>query len=115
MLLQIDADSLGNNATQSSYFMSSGATGLPTLSKESEKNIAFPNPVNDYLQFDLSAFSNDELQLTIYSLDGKVVRETMLSDVSAYGFYVSKMEAGAYIYSINSSKKSAQGRFVVTH
>ena len=112
LLLTINADSLGTTATQSSYFMSSGATGINTINK-TKNIIVYPNPATEYIQFNLPETTEEGTILTIYSSDGKVIRETIISGVDAYGFYVSKMEAGSYIYTITNQRNKLQGRFVV--
>lgn len=111
LLLTIQADSLGTTATQSSYFKST-ATGINTITK-SENTIVYPNPANDYLQFNLPETAAEGTLISIYNLEGKLIRQTNISGLDAYGFYVTKMEAGSYIYTIENQNSKQQGRFVV--
>jgi len=71
----------------------------------------FPNPSTGKLNLELSKAYDDDLNLTIYSLTGKKLRDLILpSGRKSYNFDLSSLQSGIYLYEtiVNGEKMSGK-------
>ena len=96
----------------------------PTLSNDSvctaviavgtqnlQPNIAmvYPNPVQDYLDFQFVGGTNT--QILVMDMSGKVVHETTQND-GKYRFDATHLAQGVYMYELRSNNQKQRGKFV---
>lgn len=110
-LLSIDADSLGNTATRSNY-MYLNTTSVQELPVAAASPVrVYPNPSNNLVQVLLEQSGNENNIFRLCDVSGRVIRETSLEGINQLSFYVNKLAAGTYFWSI--SGLNAQGKLMV--
>jgi type IX secretion system substrate protein len=115
LLLEITADSLGQNALSSSYLIFFGTVGINETGKPVSVNI-YPNPASDKITF---TFENDpgELSgLTIFNASGQAVESYDIPRNNPFSLSTSHLPEGLYSYLIKNAKGiHSKGKFVVIH
>jgi hypothetical protein len=84
---------------------------------------AFPNPFNSHTTIHYSLPSNNDINLTIYDVSGRVVN-TLVSGFNAPGEYSinwdgrtssgEKVKAGVYFYTLKSTEKTITKKLIIT-
>ena len=74
----------------------------------------YPNPSNDFLNVDVSALeSNESLTFTVYSIDGKIVNETILNNTkNVVQLDLTNVTKGFYVLEVASSSKKHLTKFI---
>lgn len=92
----VDFDATGDYVYSKSTTISS-STGINEKGKENKVTV-YPNPVSDFLQFDIpeTALSDMENSITIYNLEGKTVLKSTLTQL----LQIQHLSNGKYIVSI---------------
>lgn len=74
----------------------------------------FPNPSTGQLNFELNKAYDDDLNLTIYSLTGKQVRNLILpSGRKSYNFDLSSVQSGIYFYESIVNGEKMTGKIIL--
>ena len=80
------------------------------------ENVAlWPNPVEDVIGLSFNSLNNASLSLTIFDLNGRVVRSTntvMNSGQNDHRIHVADLEAGMYLLQITNGEQRSSRRFV---
>ncbi len=90
----------------------------PTAIAEREllENVAlWPNPVEDVIGLSFNSLNNASLSLTIFDLNGRVVRSTntvVNSGQNDHRIHVADLEAGLYLLQITNGEQRTSRRFV---
>ena len=90
----------------------------PTAIAERElvENVAlWPNPVEDVIGLSFNSLNNASLSLTIFDLNGRVVRSTntvVNSGQNDHRIHVADLEAGMYLLQITNGEQRTSRRFV---
>jgi hypothetical protein len=72
-----------------------------------------PNPVNDFLRFELPAEFTEPLQLTIYNAFGQlVIKNSILPDLFI-SIELKNLSSGLYLISLKSNQITTSGKFLV--
>ncbi len=66
---------------------------------------AFPNPIQNLLNVDLQAFDNEEVTVTLRSLNGKIITSQTTQGTANLSFDTSKATAGIYVLEATSETK----------
>jgi hypothetical protein len=84
--------------------------------RELVENVAlWPNPVEDVIGLSFNSLNNASLSLTIFDLNGRVVRSTntvMNSGQNDHRIHVADLEAGMYLLQITNGEQRSSRRFV---
>ncbi|MFN8165037.1 MAG: T9SS type A sorting domain-containing protein [Bacteroidia bacterium] len=110
LLLSLEADSLGNTTSSSSYFITSfNGISSPVTKAES----VYPNPAASTLNLSIT----DQLassSLEVFDENGKLIlkKENLTQSES---LPVANLANGTYYYQINTAGKLRKGSFVVNH
>jgi len=82
---------------------------LPTNSLENDSRgqevKVYPNPSIDLFNLDLSAFENQNMQIEVYDMDGKLIH-SLMSTASTVAIDLSNEKSGVYTAVINSNGKT---------
>jgi hypothetical protein len=108
-IMTLDGDSLGQNATSSSYFSGQVNVSVPTISGKQFRQ-PYPNPANDIINFDITG---RDTELTIYSGSGAIIRKYS-GDLTG-SIDVATLQSGLYHYVVKNNSGSESGNFVVQH
>jgi len=75
------------------------------LSNSKEINI-FPNPFNGYLQIEFDNLEIEDLRISIYSIDGVLVKHLInnILNINSIRMYLNELEPGIYIVNLENKK-----------
>lgn len=113
LILSINADSLGTNGLSASWFQGTAITSVSdqqTSTSPSAINV-FPNPASDLVMITLPDAGKQNDIFRLFDLQGRVIRETSLEGMNQYGFYVSNLAAGTYMWTVSGREQS--GKLIV--
>ncbi len=113
LLLGIEADSLGQFATSSSYFTGAFVNGISNLPKVKSVS-TFPNPASSTVNIDLAALSDISL-LEIYDNKGNLVLTVTPNSGAITSFSSLNLANGTYHYSVIGKNNKQTGSFQVQH
>lgn len=90
--------------------------GINDLNFTSALNI-FPNPSNEFVNVSFGLASNEDIELTIYSVDGKVIEaRSFANEINVNTtFNTADLNNGVYILKINTENGISTQKFVVSH
>lgn len=111
VLLTLESDSTGVACNQSSYLFSSFTTSVAENPTTEPQVSVFPNPASSTVNVLLPQEGKDGDVFRLMDINGKVIRETAMKGMKQYSFFVTGLESGIYVWSINSL--AAQGKMVV--
>lgn len=115
LLLEIDADSLGQTANRSSYLLYYGVVGVAENMNASSQP-PYPNPSASIITFSFNRPADESETLAIFSPDGKLVDRFDVRKLDSFSFSTRSLPQGIYFYSSQSSARTLQmGRFAVVH
>lgn len=77
--------------------------------KETSNIRVYPNPANDFVNFELNQSSNKNI-IQIYSVDGKLIESKQIE--SNYKLDISDYKSGLYIYKIYTNHKIINGKLI---
>jgi hypothetical protein len=113
LLLSVDGDSLGINATTSSYLLNYGVLGL----NEGFSNVAvsvYPNPSSQFVTINFGETTPPNSKLIITNALGEQVESFDASAVNKITVVTINFINGVYFYSMNCKNGiSSKGKFVV--
>ena len=91
-------------------------SGISNINFVNALNI-FPNPSNDFVNVSFGLASSEDIELTVYSVDGKVIEARSFSNESNVNttFNTSSYKHGVYILKINTENGISTQKFVVSH
>lgn len=75
----------------------------------------FPNPANQSIQVDLSAFEGKTVDLKAYDLNGRMVADFGKTNQSTYSANVSSLSNGTYILEATEGENRMSLKFIVQH
>ncbi len=113
LIMTLDGDSLGQNATASRYYTGVSINGISTTEKE-KGVLAYPNPSNNFINLNLSNFASDH-SIEIYDATGRLVSILQGEDNINGRINTDKFENGNYFFNIKSATRIASGSFIVQH
>ncbi|TVR78744.1 MAG: T9SS C-terminal target domain-containing protein [Chitinophagaceae bacterium] len=75
----------------------------------------YPNPSNGEMQLNLSAFNNEDVKVSLYTLDGRKVYNNVIKNVTDYksNLDLVNLENGIYFISIETADSQYQSRVVI--
>lgn len=95
------------------------STGVEENSKREFNFTVYPNPVKSNSVLNLSLKKNDNVSLTIYSVDGKSVTNYLQQRMNAgeytLPFDAAKLESGIYMMQLKTSQGVLRKQILVTH
>ncbi|MFT4033154.1 MAG: T9SS type A sorting domain-containing protein [Siphonobacter sp.] len=92
---------------------------IKTVSVESEESNlvvnVYPNPVQKVLTIEYELPADAETSLTIYDLQGRLIKQLQTPETRKAGFYkatwdTSELSGGVYLYSLKTEKETKSGR-----
>jgi hypothetical protein len=103
-------------STTTSATQSIVITGISNINFVNALNI-FPNPANDFVNVSFGLASSEDIELTVYSVDGKVIETRAFANESKVNttFNTSSLNNGVYILKINTENGISTQKFVVSH
>lgn len=102
-------------------------TGSPLIwNSEYFKEVVYPNPTQESTSIAFNLEKADQLTITIYNIQGKLVRKIMDNETLASGHYIvnwdgqdflhNTVQSGTYLYTIESANKAiSNGKIILTH
>ncbi|HKR04296.1 MAG TPA: T9SS type A sorting domain-containing protein [Bacteroidia bacterium] len=115
LLLDIDADSLGQTATQSSYRLFFAMVGINENHSPAAVSV-FPNPAPDRVTFTFENNTGERSKLAIINQLGETVESYDVSRLNSFTMTTSHLPAGMYAYVTQTEKEiKAKGKFIVLH
>lgn len=115
LVLEIDADSLGQTATRSSYLLNYVALGTNEITEPVSIN-TFPNPSNDFVNFNFENKLNDKSTLSIFNQLGQRVEIYDVKQLNTFSMDTLHLPNGLYSYTVQNEKGiNAKGKFIVSH
>lgn len=108
-----------NNATIGSTFLvdnlslKSSPLGVASFTPTVSANKTYPNPAKDELNIQLSSKVNGAVNVTIYDMTGRVVKENdITANSSLLQINISGLYPGVYFYKLNTGNYSTMNKFV---
>lgn len=91
-------------------------SGISNINFVNALNI-FPNPSNEFVNVSFGLASSEDIELTVYSVDGKVIETRSFANESKVNttFNTSSYNNGVYILKINTENGISTQKFVVSH
>jgi len=115
LMLEIEADSLGQFATQSNYLLLFLIVGIEENNPAISAN-PFPNPASDRVTFAFEKNGNEKRTLIISDVSGRAVEEYDVTQPDRFTMTTKHLQNGVYFYSVSGSEmKAATGKFIVAH
>jgi hypothetical protein len=112
----VPSNNLGCSSVE---FLTNVGIDIPTISFGQNGVSCFPNPANNTVQFAYELNSNDQVQLTIYDMEGRqvatVVNEKKSMGLNIEQFDASQLTSGLYIYKLSTATNSVSGRMSIAH
>lgn len=84
----------------------------PNLEPHNEKVFAYPNPVNEYLNLSIPSFFSIVSAINIFTIEGRLLIKTDLTDNNLNRIDVSFLPSGMYICSIQNNNHNQIIKFV---
>lgn len=113
LILSLEADSLGQFATSSSYFTGTFVSGISNTA-EVAKIKTFPNPANTILNIDLRS-ANDINSIDIFDLKGTLIKNITPDASGITAIDVQDLSTGIYQYSVTGKHTKYSGSFQIQH
>jgi hypothetical protein len=86
------------------FVNTSPVTSLTGLDKENNNILAYPNPFNSEVNIELNDFGKQPILITILSLDGRVVYNEKLQNItSIHKINLSQLPKGSYLCRLSNS------------
>ena len=113
LLLGLEADSLGQFATSSSYFTGAYVNSVPTLPKGKSVS-TYPNPASSSVNLDLAAI-NDVNLIEIYDTKGNLVLNITPNSSGITTFSALNLANGIYHFVVIGKNSKNTGSFQIQH
>jgi hypothetical protein len=114
LILEINADSLGQTATSSSYLLTYGAVGINEIKAGVSDIVVYPNPAAAFVSFSFDKTTGKEAQLTIRNTLGEIVELYDAGKLNQLTIATNHLKNGIYFYTIADEKgKVSRGKFIV--
>lgn len=113
LLLQIEADSLGQYSTSSSYFTGTFVSGIFNSPKTTSVS-TYPNPASSTVNMDLTSL-NDLSSIEIFDLKGNKVMTVEPSKNGITSFSTSELANGLYHFSVKGKNVNYSGNIQIQH
>ncbi len=113
LLLGLEADSLGQFATSSSYFTGAFVNGVPILPKAKSVS-TYPNPSNSTVNLDLTSLSDVTL-IEIFDMKGNLILNITPNSNGVTSFSALNLANGTYHYSVIGKNSKNIGSFQIQH
>lgn len=110
----VTATALG--ATQATGTQTLTVTGISNINFASELNM-YPNPVNNFLNVDFALNANEDVELSVIAVDGKVIETLNFNNASVVNTKINtaSINNGVYILKIKTENGISTQKFVVSH
>jgi photosystem II stability/assembly factor-like uncharacterized protein len=93
-------------------------TGITTPDLEKSELEVYPNPAIDYTNIKFTAQQNEEFEVIVYNINGKVVYKQKVMDaqmgINELHISTDQLRAGNYFVKVNSNRSASYGKLVVT-
>lgn len=94
------------------YIYDAPATSISEISSLNVK--AYPNPANNYINFDLN--EDTPYKITITDITGKTIKSSTIHNTTTPSINISDLKEGLYFYRLqNSLQQNTSGKFIVNH
>jgi hypothetical protein len=113
LLMTLNADSLGQNATSSSYYTGLSILNVPT-NPAKKNHTAYPNPSSEGINFNLSSLGSVEY-MEIFDANGRLVKSFSAKEMENGTISTETFKNGNYLFSIKAGNKTISGTFIVQH
>lgn len=115
LILELNADSLGQNATSSSYVLASGVVDINDISDRPQDNVTiYPNPASSILSFKFYKTTSAGTVLTIYNTHGEIAEIYDVSRLNSFTTTAHHLPNGMYFYSLDAANsRVAKGKFSI--
>ena len=81
---------------------------------QSKKNLkVYPNPTNSALNIELLSFSEENVELQVFNVEGQLIFQEELGLKRRVKIETSSFKSGLYFIRVNNSKETAYSKFVV--
>lgn len=88
-------------------------TSIEEINYDANKIQLYPNPVNDFVRFITDIEFNDNAEISIYCMNGKLKVFKLINHSNGEILLnTSELKSGKYIYSIRINNKTHTGRFI---
>jgi hypothetical protein len=115
LLLDINADSTGQTANQSSYQLFFGVLGINENSKPTAVSV-YPNPAPDQVTFTFENGLSKKSRLYIINQFGQTVESYDVTRLNDFTLSTRHLSGGMYSYFVQNDKEiSTKGKFIVAH
>ena len=104
-LLNYGYDEVPNSCIKAGSTVST--VGMNHLESKLDQIMVYPNPVQDYLTFELNVFHTNTYSVALKDLNGRVVIEEELQN-SSHTIDISKIGRGVYIFEIHDNNQRFQ-------
>lgn len=115
LMLEIEADSLGQNATFSNYLVLFGIVGINEITN-AQTIQTYPNPASNLVTFGFDDTMNSKTSLYIYDALGQQVEINDVTGLNSFTMSTSHLSNGVYSYMVQNEKGiQVKGKMVVAH
>lgn len=115
LLLEIQADSLGQTANRSSYLLFFAIVGVNEITNN-DLIKTFPNPASDRIRFGFDENPDEKRTLTILDPLGKKMEEYDITGMNSFTMATSHLPDNIYFYTVKDTNGNlSSGRFTVVH
>lgn len=87
-------------------------TGMENVVENKFVSEIFPNPVNDFLNLNISTYSKEKLDISILDITGRVVKKRIVSPNKQLKIDVRDLKAGLFLLKINFNKQIYSYKFI---
>ena len=80
---------------------------------QSAQLTAYPNPATDVLTIDMTSIPEDNYEIKLLDLSGKIIMKDMVSDLTKHNINISDLSQGIYVLSVSNGENAYQRKIII--